>query len=64
MPRPIRANDTSIAGLRPNRSPIRPITHAPTGRMPKPTPKVARDASRLEVGLWEGKKLRPICTAK
>ncbi len=64
MPRPMRPNESSIAGLRPCRSPIRPSTTAPTGRIRKPAPKAASEASRLAVGSEEGKKARPIWAAK
>ncbi len=64
MATPIRVNDRSMAGLRPRRSPSRPITAAPTGRIRKPAPKVASEARRLEVALADGKKLRPIWAAK
>lgn len=42
---PMSENDTSIAGLRPMRSPMLPITMAPIGRVRKPAPKVASVAS-------------------
>jgi hypothetical protein len=63
-PTPISTNDRSIAGLRPTRSPKRPITRAPSGRVKKPAPKVASDANRLVLGALEGKNARPICAAK
>jgi hypothetical protein len=43
---------------------MRPITHAPSGRVRKPAPKVASEASRLRSRESEGKKVRPICAAK
>jgi len=63
-PAPISMNDSIIAGLRPARSPKRPMTYAPSGRVRNPTPKVASEASRLVPGVFEGKKVRPICEAK
>jgi hypothetical protein len=56
--------DRIIAGLRPNRSPILPITKPPMGRVTKPTPNVPRDASKLAAGMLEGKKALPTYTAK
>ena len=64
MPAPIRPKESSIAGFRPTRSAIRPITSAPSGRVRNPAPKVASVARRLVAGSCEGKKVRPICTAK
>jgi hypothetical protein len=63
-PTPISTSDSSIAGLRPTRSPKRPITSAPSGRVRKPTPKVASEANRLAAAEVEGKNVRPIWTAK
>ena len=57
---PMRENERIIAGLRPNRSPIFPITKPPMGRVTKPAPNAPRDASRLAVGELEGKKVLPI----
>ena len=64
MPNPIRLKDSIIAGLRPMRSAMRPMTRPPNGRVKKPTPNVASEASRLVVGSCEGKKHAPICVAK
>ena len=63
-PTPIKPKEMSIAGLRPMRSPSRPNTHAPSGRVRKPAPKVASDASKLVPGASDGKKALPICAAK
>jgi hypothetical protein len=63
-PTPIKPKERSIAGFRPTRSPKRPITRAPSGRVKKPTPNVASDASRLVPGVFDGKNARPICAAK
>jgi hypothetical protein len=63
-PTPIRANEASMAGLRPSRSPRRPNTNAPSGRVRNPAPKVASDASKLAPGVSDGKKARPIWAAK
>ena len=38
---PIMAKDSTIAGRRPARSPYRPISQPPSGRVTKPIPKVA-----------------------
>jgi hypothetical protein len=40
------------------------MAHAPSGRVRKPAPNVASDASRLVPGVSDGKKVRPICAAK
>ena len=48
---PISVNEKTIAGLRPMRSPMPPITMAPIGRVRKPAPKVASVASRAAEGL-------------
>ncbi len=63
MPRPISEKLSSMAGLRPSRSPMRPITKAPTGRETNPTAKVRSDNIRLSNGVWEGKKVRPSAVA-
>ena len=63
-PIPISQNDNNMAGLRPTRSPSRPMTKAPSGRVRNPTPNVASEASRLVPGVSEGKNVRPICAAK
>jgi hypothetical protein len=57
---PIIQKETIIAGLRPCRSPILPITRAPIGRVTNPAPKVASEANRLVDGSFEGKKALPI----
>ena len=49
--------------LRPIRSPTRPKTSAPSGRTPKPAPKVARLASRAARSLPGGKNRPPKNTA-
>ena len=56
MAKPISENERIIAGLRPMRSPMRPMTMPPMGRVTKPTPKVPSDASRLAVGEVDGKE--------
>jgi hypothetical protein len=60
MAAPISGNVRIIAGLRPARSPIRPITQLPTGRGTNPTPNVPKAASKLADGVLEGKKARPM----
>jgi hypothetical protein len=60
MPMPSNVKVSSIAGLRPMRSPMRPIKNAPIGRIRKPTPNVAREAKRLIEGSSDGKNVRPI----
>jgi len=40
------------------------MVSAPTGRIRKPAPKVASEASRLPAAVAEGKKVRPIWAAK
>ena len=54
--RPSSAKDSIIAGLRPTRSPIDPMTMAPMGRVRKPTPNVASDASRLVAAIVRRKE--------
>jgi len=57
---PMMVKDSIIAGLRPMRSPMRPMTMPPIGRVMNPTPKVASDSSRLAPGVVEGKNAWPI----
>ncbi len=64
MPSAIKAMVSTIAGLRPARSASAPITTPPSGRIRKPDQNTARDESRLLVGSLDGKKARPISTAK
>ena len=64
MENPISPKQNSMAGLRPMRSPSGPITTPPSGRVTKPTPKMARVCSRLVVGSVLGKNTAPIWTAK
>jgi len=64
MEAPISPNDSIIAGFLPMRSAMRPITMPPSGRVRKPTPKVASDFSKPMPGVAEGKKAWPMCTAK
>ncbi len=61
---PMSQKDSSMAGLRPARSAYRPMTSAPSGRVRKPAPKVASEASRLVPGVSDGKNVRPIGAAK
>ena len=60
---PISAKDRIIAGFRPRRSAIRPITSPPSGRVTKPTPKVAR-LNNKRLSLLPGNNAAPICAAK
>ena len=62
-PTPISVKLSTIAGLRPARSPNAPITIAPTGRATNPTANVSSDNIRFSNGVWFGKNVRPICTA-
>ena len=55
---------TTSALRRPKRSPYQPITIAPTGRIRKPTAKVAKLASSEAIGSVEGKKARPIASGE
>jgi len=59
-PMPIKAKEASMAGFLPMRSPRRPSTIAPSGRVKNPAPNVASDASKLAPGVSEGKNVRPI----
>ena len=63
-PMPIKVNEAIMAGLRPMRSPRRPNTKAPSGRVRNPAPKVASEANKLVPGVSDGKNARPICAAK
>jgi hypothetical protein len=60
----MRPKDQSIAGLRPTRSPWRPMIQAPSGRVMKPTPKVASEYSRPCEVCDSGKNVCPIWMAK
>jgi hypothetical protein len=60
----IKPTVSTSAILRPFRSPSAPMTTAPTGRMKKPTPKVAKLLNKDAKGSSLGKKLAPICVAK
>jgi hypothetical protein len=51
----MQVNESIIAGFRPTRSPILPITTPPTGRIRKPAPNVASDNNRLDDGFRVGK---------
>ncbi len=53
---PIRLNENSMAGLRPQVSPKVPIITPPSGRVAKPTPNVASVNKRLVVVSLPGKK--------
>ncbi len=64
MATPIRAKETIIAGLRPERSAKRPMTNPPSGRVTKPAPKVARVNNRPCEVRAAGKKQWPIWMAK
>ena len=64
MPSAIRAIVSTIAGLRPARSASAPITTPPSGRIRKPDQNTASDDRRLVVGSFDGKKARPMSTAK
>ncbi len=55
---PINVKEKIIAGLRPMRSPMPPITIAPIGRVRNPAPKVASVASSAAEELPDGKKVR------
>ena len=60
----IMAIVTISAPLRPKRSAYAPMTSPPTGRITKPTPKVAKLLSSDTTGLAEGKKVWPTKIAK
>ena len=64
MEKPISPKQKSMAGLRPSRSPSGPISSPPSGRVAKPTPKVARVSSSALVSSLPGKNTLPIWTAK
>ena len=57
--RPMVTMVTRKVYLRPMRSPRWPNTRAPSGRTPKPAPKVARLASSWAVSLPGGKNSSP-----
>lgn len=61
---PIKVKETTMAGLRPARSPNAPSTIAPTGRATKPTAKVSSDAIRVSNGVPFGKNTLPMWVAK
>ncbi len=61
---PMRANESSMAGRRPMRSPMAPMAKAPIGRVRKPAPNVPSEAIRLANGECDGKKALPMSTAK
>ena len=61
---PMVAIVTRKVYLRPIRSPMWPNTSAPSGRTPKPAPKVARLASSCAVSLPGGKNSPPKNTAR
>ena len=61
---PISVKERNIAGLRPARSPQRPMKKAPTGRDRNPIQKISSAASRRVSLSWFGKKVWPIWTEK
>ncbi|MNH16917.1 hypothetical protein D3C79_765690 [compost metagenome] len=64
VPNVIRPIVRLKAALRPCLSAYRPMMMPPTGRIKKPTPKVASDIRSEASADSEGKKCRPISTAK
>ena len=60
---PIRVTVTRKVYLRPNRSPRKPNSTAPSGRKPKPTAKPAHTSSTSSVALSLGKKALPMIAA-
>ncbi|GAA1390031.1 hypothetical protein GCM10009599_05870 [Luteococcus peritonei] len=61
---PIITTVTTMAGLRPKRSPRWEITKPPSGRTTKPTAKVAKANSCWVAGSDLGKKSGPITSAE
>ncbi len=64
VPTVISAMVSVSAVLRPRWSARLPISAAPSGRITKPTPKVAKDSSSDASGLLDGKNSLPMVAAK